>query len=159
MSSSPDAFRAVMRRWPSGVTVITGTTPEGAPAGVTISAFSSLSLNPPLVLFCLGREAQCREAFGVGRTFAVHILAEGQEDLSAAFAARTEDRFAGVAHRLADDGCPVLDGCLAVLRCRSETVHVGGDHLVVIGQVQHIDNPEPERRPLLHYRGAYGRLG
>jgi len=151
-------FRRALGRFASGVTVVTGTSPDGKLAGVTISAFSSLSLDPPLVLFCLGRDAQCREAFAVGRDFAVHVLAEGQTEISNTFASRAEDRFADVDYRTSDSGCPILQGCLAVLECRCETVHDGGDHLLVIGAVQRIERPDVELRPLLHFRGEYSRL-
>jgi len=151
-------FRDAVGRFATGITVVTGVLPSGKPAGITVSAFASVSLDPPLVGICLDRGTACLEAFVGGRHFAVNILGEHQRGLSAQFARRSGDKFAGVDTRPGTNGCLILSGCLAVLECSREQVHDAGDHVLILGRVERIETPA-KGRPLLHFRGRYHRLG
>lgn len=147
-----------MGQFASGVTVVTGRGVDGRPVGATISAFSSLSLDPPLVLFCLDRGATCLPAFTQGPAFIVNVLASDQADISNTFAGPAEDRFATVAHGSGANGCPRLNGCLATVECAREAVHDGGDHVIILGRVTALDVHD-DRDPLVYFRGAYALLG
>lgn len=149
-------FKAALSRWATGVTVITTRTPGGELAGFTASSFSSLSLEPPLVLFCLGDAAVSLPAFQAADGFAVHVLADNQKELSIRFAQQGGDKFDGLAYREGNRSVPLLQGCLAVLECRKVQVYSGGDHRVFLGEVEtvHLN----EGAPLLYYRGEYRTL-
>ena len=155
MSVSETQFKDALSRYATGVTVITGTLPDGQPAGVTVSSFTSLSLNPPLVLFCLAKTVNCLVAFTEGKRFAVNVLGEGQRDLSVTFASQSQDKFQSVAYAM-EDGLPVLKGCLATIVCRRHAVQEGGDHLIIVGEVEG-SRVAPEGAPLVYHRGAYRR--
>ena len=155
MSVDANQFKEALSRYATGVTVITGMMPGERPVGVTVSSFTSLSLSPPLVLFCLAKTVNCLAAFAEGEGFVVNVLAEGQRDLSVAFATQSQDKFEGVAYSL-DGGLPVLKGCLATLRCRRHAVHEGGDHLIIVGEVED-SKVAQEGAPLVYHRGAYRR--
>lgn len=150
------AFKAVMSRWATGVTVITTVGPDGVPAGFTANSFTSLSLVPPLVLFCLGDDSSNLPAFQGADGFAVNILAAEQEALSNRFAARSGDKFADVAYHAGKRGLPLLEGCLASMECRVVQTVRGGDHLVFMGEVE--DATYGEGDPLLYFRGNYQHL-
>lgn len=151
------SFRNAMGCFPTGVTVVTALTPGGAPVGVTVSSFTSLSLDPPLVLFCLDRRTQSLDAFEKGTFFAIHVLAEDQRDVSMRFSSRSPDKWSGVSWKPSPEGVPLLDGCLTRLECRREVVHEGGDHLILVGRVIRLDYAQGGR-PLVYFRGAYARL-
>ncbi len=151
-------FCDALGRFASGVTVITGIDADGNAAGVTVSAFSSLSLEPPLVQVCLGRTTACIGAFVEGSHFTVNILTREQKDVSDIFARRSADKFDGVKYRIGENGCPILPDCLAVLQCSRHAVYDGGDHVILIGRVEAIDTVA-SGEPLLHFQGVYHRLG
>lgn len=150
-------FRNALGCFASGIVVATGTMPDGTGTGVTISAFSSLSLDPPLILFCLGRQAQCLPAFVKGRAFAINVLSDQQKDMSIHFAAKQTDKMKGVKVNAGKNGAPLLSGCLAHLECECADVVEGGDHLIVIGRVDDLSYAQGGQ-PLLYYRGSYGSL-
>ena len=150
-------FRKVLGHFATGVTVVTGLTPESEPVGVTVNAFASVSLEPPLILICLADTTGCLSAFREGERFAVNILSEGQQRLSEEFAGPQEHKFRDLAYETWDSGCPILPGCLANLECTRMSVHRGGDHIIVIGRVDRIEHTDGGR-PLLYYRSAYGRV-
>jgi len=155
---SSEAFRSALGSFATGVTVVTTTTADGAPRGVTISALSSLSLEPPLVLYCLGRKtAHMEDYLSTGR-FAINVLAEGQQALSETFASQEEDKFAGVEHRPGDNGSPILASCLASMECSIVDTFDGGDHVIVVGSVDKV-LVDGAQDPLLHYRGGYAAIG
>ncbi len=158
MTSDSRRFRGALGRFATGVTVVTGLMPDGTPAGVTVSAFTSVSLRPPLVLISLADTTACLDAFVNGDRFAVNVLGEDQHTLSLTFASRRKDKFKGVDYGTWDSGCPILPGCLANLECTRMAVHQGGDHVVVIGEVDRMEHSE-DGNPLLYYRGSYARLG
>lgn len=155
MSVDTRTFRKALGCFASGVTVATTLHPGSAkPAGVTVSAFSSLSLDPPLVLFCLDNRTASLSAFLEHSHFAINVLAENQRDMSIRFASRSEDKWQSIVWEAGEGGVPVLPGCLAVLECTREAVHDGGDHRIIVGRVRKIGYQEGGA-PLLYFRGAY----
>lgn len=154
--TDPDLFRAVLGRFASGITVITMCDTDGTPHGMTVSAFSSLSLEPPLVLVCIANDATMAPLVANGSSFAVNVLSAGQEAVSRRFAGRVDDRFAGVGFQHGKLGNPILDDVLASLECRIVARHPSGDHTIVVGAVEQA--AAHEGKPLLYYRGGYAVL-
>lgn len=159
MSDGPrvDALelRRVAGRFATGVTIVTAEH-EGTPCGLTVNAFLSLSLDPPLVLVSIDRAARSLRCVDGAQRFAVNVLAEGQEELARRFATKEESKFAGVRTRLGVTGLPLIEGAHAYVECRTERRIEGGDHVVFVGSVAAI--ALGEGRPLLFYRGAYHAL-
>jgi flavin reductase (DIM6/NTAB) family NADH-FMN oxidoreductase RutF len=149
-------FRHVMGRFASGVTVVT-TGHEGRLAGLTVSSFTSLSLQPTLVLVCVDRGASSHDAIAAAGQFAVNILAEGQEYLSRRFASNEPDKFTEGTYELSPRGLPLISGALARIECRLHSTLPGGDHTIFVGAV--LDASCSEGRPLLYYRSGYHTLG
>ncbi|MBA3944719.1 MAG: flavin reductase family protein [Herpetosiphonaceae bacterium] len=147
-------FRQVLGHFASGVTVVTMQA-HGQLHGLTVSAFASLSLDPPLILVCIDRHYPSHEFLQQAGTFAVNILREDGERLSRHFASRVEDKFAGVAYHQGVTGAPLLDEALATLECKHTTTLPGGDHSIFIGEV--IATATHEGNPLLYYRSGYGK--
>jgi flavin reductase (DIM6/NTAB) family NADH-FMN oxidoreductase RutF len=156
MTLDPTTYRATLGRFASGITIITARDAEGRDVGMTVSAFSSLSLTPPLVLICIDNAASVAPVLEHCETFAVNILADDQEELSRRFAKRELNRFEGVPVTRGELGVALLDGALANLECRVSARQPGGDHTILIGEVKAANLREGE--PLLYYRGAYRRL-
>lgn len=156
MSIDERSFRKALGCFPTGVTVMTTVDGAGRPVGVTVSAFSSLSLNPPLVLFCLDHHTGGLDAFRSGH-FAVNVLREDQREMSIRFASRRDDKFEGQPTRTGATGCPLLPDSLAVLECAVERVVEGGDHVIFIGKVEHLEY-QAGGQPLVYFRGAYATL-
>jgi flavin reductase (DIM6/NTAB) family NADH-FMN oxidoreductase RutF len=153
---SPDDFRATLGRFATGVTVIT-TSADERDYGMTVSAFASLSLEPPMVLACLDEGATMNVLLAEGAAFGVNVLAAGQEALSRRFASgEPADRFAGVGYSRGALGAPLLEGTLAWLECTVAARHPGGDHTIVVGRVAEVG--VREARPLLYYRSGYASL-
>jgi flavin reductase (DIM6/NTAB) family NADH-FMN oxidoreductase RutF len=156
---SPEEFRQVMRHWASGVTVVT-TRRKGGIHGMTASSFSSVSLHPPLILVCVDRRNRTHEHVQEQGVFAVHILAEGQEELSRQCAGRygeVGNELHDVAYQEGKSGAPILEECLAYLECRLVHSFDGGDHTIFVGEV--IDTGGlGNGRPLLYFEGDYQRL-
>ncbi|MBB3139302.1 flavin reductase family protein [Halomonas organivorans] len=150
------ALRDTLGRFATGVTIVTARTEEGAPVGITANSFSSLSLDPPLILWSLALKSPSLPAFAEGRSFAVNILGQHQDALAMQFARPSEDKFEGVAQHDNTDGVPLLDGALARLECRVEFTRIAGDHLLIVGRVQAFSTEEGE--PLLFYQGGFQRL-
>ena len=155
----PEILRSVMRRWATGVTLVTAH--DGRrPHGMTVSSFTSVSLDPALVLVSLENATETRRMIEESGAFAVSILAEGQEDLAERFAGRVadgEDRFAGVSYETAVTGAPIPAGTLAYLDCRVLAAHPAGNHTLFIGQVAAAGFRQ-EGVPLLYYDRDYRRL-
>lgn len=157
MPIDPDTFRAVLGRFSAGVTVVTTRDAEGRDMGMTVSAFCSLSLEPPYVLICIDRAAAMHDLLAAADTFAVNILSAQQEALSRRFAAPEEHhRFDGIGFTRGSLGTALLDDALAYLECRRVTRFDGGDHGIFIGQVEAAE--ARSGRPLLYYRGGYAQL-
>jgi len=156
MSVDSVAFRKTMSRFASGVTVVTARDAAGDPVGLTVSAFASLSLDPPMVLICLNKGCHDLAAFQTG-PFVVNVLADDQESLSRRFAGPREARFVDLESDTAENGCPTFAGCLAVIECRTDQVVEGGDHDIVIGTVTALGARE-DGLPLLYFGGRYRYL-
>lgn len=156
MPVSNEEFRAALGRFASGVTVVTGKSNDGQPFGITVSAFTSVSLNPPLILVCIDKRSSTHEHFAADRYFAVNILGEDQELQSRRFASKDADKFAGVGYATGATGAPLLDGALACLECRVVHTYEGGDHTVVVGEIE--ATRLGDSKPLLYFRGGYARL-
>lgn len=150
-SITPDDFRAALSRWASGVTVVTA----AGPVGMTISAFSSLSLDPPLILVSLAKAAATHDAVLAAVGFAVHILEDDQADVSHRFAT-AQHRFNGIDWDEGPYGAPLLHGGVARLACERHSTADGGDHTILVGRVVQVDVHAGE--PLLYYRGSYRGL-
>ncbi|VUX47443.1 Flavin reductase [Candidatus Defluviicoccus seviourii] len=158
MTETQTDFRLALSRFASGVCVVTATDPGGRAYGVTISSFCSLSLDPPLVLFCIGKKTSGLEACAGGAAFAVNVLSEQQLHLSDVFARKEHDKFADVAFTIGGNGCRILEGCLATLECSRVETYEGGDHLIVVGRVDQMAYADGGL-PLLRFTGRYRRIG
>lgn len=154
MSLDARAFRDAMGRFATGVTIVSTVGPDGDGLGVTVNSFNSVSLDPPLVLFSLSREASCFEEYVAAGKFAVNVLGRDHIAISSKFATPGESRWNGVAHETGETGCPVLPGALAVFECTTETIHDGGDHVIFIGRVVRADYSDGGE-PLLYFRSRY----
>ncbi|WP_449353592.1 flavin reductase family protein [Streptomyces shaanxiensis] len=149
----PAEFRRVLGSFATGVTVITA--PGTPPAGFACQSFSSLSLDPPLVAFMVGRTSGTWPRIAQAGVFCVNVLSAEQGELCRAFAVSGADKFAGVSHAPAPvSGSPRLAGTLAWIDCTIHAVHTGGDHLIVVGRVDALGTGEGER-PLLFHRGRF----
>jgi flavin reductase (DIM6/NTAB) family NADH-FMN oxidoreductase RutF len=157
---TPASFRQAAGQFASGIVVVS----TSAGHAMTVSAFTSVSLDPPLVLFCAEKIARFHDAVLAEGSWAVSILAEDDEKTARWLATRgrpLEGQLDGVTHHPGPvTGAPLLDEALATLECRTESVYDGGDHSIVVGRVVAVDGPEDPaaRGPLLHYSGAYRRL-
>jgi 3-hydroxy-9,10-secoandrosta-1,3,5(10)-triene-9,17-dione monooxygenase reductase component len=156
---TPDAseFRKVLGQFVTGVTVITAMD-DGEPVGVAANSFTSVSLDPPLVLFCVGRTSTTWPRIERARRFAVNILGEHQEDLSRSFSTKGADRFGSVEWHVGVGGSPVLHDVIAYLDCELWAKYDGGDHAIVVGRVLDVDVTH-DAGPLAFYQGRYVRLG
>ncbi|MFI6300059.1 flavin reductase family protein [Nonomuraea sp. NPDC050790] len=150
------ALREALGQFATGVAVITTVTPEGERAGVTVNSFTSVSLDPPLVLWCLADRAPSARVFLRAGRFAVNVLAAGQDDLSRRFSTPARDKFDGVALLPTPSGLPVLAGALAGFACRTVRTYDGGDHRIFVGQVEHYERTAGE--PLVFHSGRYREL-
>jgi len=153
------SFRRAAGQFPCGIVVVT--TSDGH--AMTVSAFTSVSLDPPLVLFCAEKIARFHDAVLAAGSWAVSILAEDAEKTARWLATRgrpLEGQLDGVPHHPGEvTGAPLLDDALATLECRTAAVHDGGDHSIIVGHVAAVAGPpRPPRGPLVHYAGAYRRL-
>ena len=153
-------FRAVLGSFATGVTVITTRTP-GPAYGMTANAFSSVSLDPPLVLVCISAKAEGREWVEKNDAFAVNILSVDQEDISNYFASPDRPRdsmaFKDIPYSTGPSGSPIFDGDAAYLDCKLHATHEAGDHVVFIGEVLALGH-DPDHDPLLFHGGRYKRL-
>jgi len=153
------AFKAACGRYATGVSIVTAAGEGGKKEGLTVNSFTSLSLDPPLVLFCLDKNAGSFEPFVKTERFAVNVLGEEQAAISTHFAKPgIAEKFAGVPHRVDADGLPLLDGVLARIVCAVEVHYDGGDHVILVGRVERIDLGEEQGRPLVYFRGGYGKF-
>jgi 3-hydroxy-9,10-secoandrosta-1,3,5(10)-triene-9,17-dione monooxygenase reductase component len=150
-------FRSVLGHFPSGIVAITGRDADGAPAGMTVSSFTSVSLDPPLVAFLPGKSSATFPLVARRGTFCANVLAAGQEDLCRALAVSGGDKFAGVSWRPGPHGDPVLDGVVAWIACTIDVVHDAGDHHIVIGHVDDLA-ADTTADPLLFFRSRYHHL-
>lgn len=156
MSLDPDAFRAVMGRFASGVTVVTTTDDAGSACGMTVSAFASVSLQPPLVAVCIDHAASLHDTLTNAPYFAVNILASTQEPIARRFADTGAHGFEGIGYSNGESGVPILNDVLAFVECRRVSSAKAGDHTVIIGET--VATAMCDARPLLYYRGGFAQL-
>jgi flavin reductase (DIM6/NTAB) family NADH-FMN oxidoreductase RutF len=156
MAVGKNEFRSALGHFASGVTVVTTRGDDGSTHGITVSAFTSLSLEPPLVLICVDKRASIHDRLGEGGAFAVNVLAEDQERVSRRFAAKDEDRFDGIGYAEGVTGSPLLDGALVQIECKVVHAYPGGDHTIFVGEVE--ATRVSEGKPLTYFRGGYARL-
>jgi flavin reductase (DIM6/NTAB) family NADH-FMN oxidoreductase RutF len=141
----------------TGITIVTAIAPDGTPVGLTANSFTSVSLDPPLLLVCIANTAGTAPILREGSHFGVNVLQTSQQQTSNRFAGKGEDRFAATPWGPGEEGVPLLDGSLVSFECRSHAVHEGGDHFILVGEVTRAQF-EPRRDPLLYFRGKYRRL-
>lgn len=153
----PHALRRAFGSYLTGVTVVTTREPGGAPVGFTANSFTSVSLDPPLLLVCPGRFLSSFDSFATCTHFAVNVMSEGQEDVSNTFASFKGDRFARVAHHNDAHGSPLIQGALAQFSCAVDRRVEAGDHHILIGKV--LDVTHAEGRGLGYAQGQYFSLG
>lgn len=153
----PRMLRDALGCFATGVTVITTAKADGEPVGFTVNSFTSVSLDPALVLFCVKRESASVTALHERGAFAVNVLHIGQQTISAKFASKTGDRFAGLDYERWDKGVPIIRDAMASFECAIEEMHEGGDHLIVVGRVSRV-HFDPARDPLLFLQGKYRRV-
>lgn len=150
-------LRHALGCFPTGVTVVTAVTADGAFVGLTINSFNSLSLDPPLVLWSLSSRSSSLRAFESAGHYAVNVLAEDQVPISRRFSATGPNRFHGVAVHAGLAGVPLIDGCSAHIECRAHSWQPAGDHVLFVGRVERVR--ASDRPPLVFVRGRYRRAG
>lgn len=153
-----DAFKQAMSSFPSGVVIVATLDGEGVPWGFTASSFSSVSLDPPLVLVCLAKDADCHAAFAAARVFSISILRCGDEALARLFATRGVSKFQGGEFTTGEHGLPLMPAAVAALECRKFADFDCGDHMVIVGEVESVYLGSPDDA-LVYYRRDYWRLG
>lgn len=155
--SDARTFRDALGCFATGITVITAMTSDGTPVGLTANSFTSVSLDPPLLLVCIANSVSTAAIMRETDRFAVNVLQIGQQPTSNRFAGKGEDRFAATPWSVGEYGTPVLSGSLSSFECERHAVHDGGDHFILVGRVLKAMF-EPQRDPLLYFRGKYRRL-
>jgi flavin reductase (DIM6/NTAB) family NADH-FMN oxidoreductase RutF len=151
-------FRRALGCFPTGVAIISSREPNGEPTGLTCNSFSSVSLEPPLVLWSLRKASKSIEIYKAAKSFAINVLAEDQDHLSQRFATSSiAKKFDGVAWRIGYDDLPLIDNCVARFECSMFAQHDAGDHIVFMGKVEHFEVVR-EQDPLVFYKGAYMML-
>ncbi len=151
-----DEFRAALGRFASGVTVITTVDAAGHKHGITVSAFCSVSLAPPLILICIDKNTGSHHAFEQNEFFAVNILREDQQNYSDRFASHLDDKFDGIAFTENEHGIPVLKDVLVNLECRRVNAHDNGDHTIYVGEIER--STIGDGNPLVYFHGSYRKL-
>ncbi|HWI09847.1 MAG TPA: flavin reductase [Burkholderiaceae bacterium] len=149
----PKEFRKTLGTFTTGVTIITTRAADGTPVGITANSFNSVSLDPPMVLWSLARNARSLAAFDKAQHWAVHILSADQEPLSNRFARSSEDKFSGVPVDTGIGDVPLLSNCTSRLQCRTSFKYEGGDHIIFVGEVLAFDRNDVA--PLVFHGGAY----
>jgi len=157
MPIEKNQLRQVMGHFATGVTIITTFNKDGQMHGLTANAFTSVSLEPPLLLISVDKKAESWPAFEESKVFTVNILADEQEALSRKFAVSGGNKFEGVAYRQGANGAAILDGTLAHIECTLYAAYEGGDHSIYLGEIQEAE--VREGKPLVFYRGGYRAIG
>ncbi len=156
MAMDAREIRNVMGHFATGVTVITTKDSSEKPFGLTVNSFTSLSLDPPLVIVCVDKTVDCYSCFDGSRVFAVNVLGEDQEELSRRFATKGIEKFKGLQWRMGEHGSPLLDGVVATIECKVHRSYEGGDHTIFLGEI--LNATASGNRPLLFFKGKYNRL-
>jgi 3-hydroxy-9,10-secoandrosta-1,3,5(10)-triene-9,17-dione monooxygenase reductase component len=153
----PASFREALGQFASGVTVVTTRDDSGQPLGLTVSAFCSVSLEPPLVLVSIDQKSETHPGFRSSGVFGVSVLAEGQADVSRLFARSGPDKFRHLALETGTHGVGLVPGALVHLECAVRAAHAAGDHILYVGEILRL--AVRPGRPLVYHRGTYGHLG
>jgi flavin reductase (DIM6/NTAB) family NADH-FMN oxidoreductase RutF len=151
-----EEFRRACGRFATGVTIATVLDPQESPHGLTVSSFTSLSLNPPLILICLGHDVTIIDIFRASRYFGINVLAENQRELSERFARKNGDRFNGLDWLRGETGVPLLLGMVASIECVAVQRFTSGDHDIFVGEMVNASVADGE--PLIHFASQYRRL-
>ena len=152
----PHELRRALGSFPTGVSIVTTRDAAGTPRGMTANSFTSVSLDPPLILVCVSKAASSFPAFGGCNAFAVNLLHEEQRDVSSLFASKALDKFADVDHAILHTGAPVLSDCLAWFDCTAHERVDAGDHMVLFGRVEAFG--ATALKPLAFCRGRYAEV-
>lgn len=150
-------FRDAMGCFATGITLVTALTPDGKPMGLTANSFTSLSLDPPLVLWSLDRKSDTLAIFTTCQHFGVNVLRKRHRDLSSKFASKQNHEFDDIPFETWDSGVPLIPDALAAMECEVYARHEGGDHIIMVGHVLRLRS-HLEGEPLLYYRGKYAEL-
>jgi 3-hydroxy-9,10-secoandrosta-1,3,5(10)-triene-9,17-dione monooxygenase reductase component len=155
---TPDAstYRTVHGHFATGVVIVTAICDTGEPVGMACNSFTSVSLDPPLVLFCAAKSSSTWPRIETSGKWAANILDEDGEEVCRLFAEKGADRFARIAYTLGRSGSPILEDALAFVDCETIDKHDAGDHVIVVGRIIELGY-QHEGKPLLFYRGGYGR--
>jgi flavin reductase (DIM6/NTAB) family NADH-FMN oxidoreductase RutF len=156
MAIDKELFRQVLSHFAAGVTVVTTVDHDRLPHGLTATAFSSVSLEPPLVLVCVDKKAETYAQFEPAGIFAVNFLSLEQREISQRFAKHGGDKFSGLGWRPGVLGAPLLDGTIGHVECRIRHWYDAGDHTIMVGEIESAD--ALDGAPLLHFRHAYRRV-
>lgn len=151
-----DEFRRACGRFATGITIASVLDASGSPHGLTVNSFTSVSLDPPLILICLGHAVACIDAFRESRHFGLNVLSERQQELSDRFARKGQDRFDGLEWYRGESGVPLLPDVLATIECRVQQRITSGDHDIFVGEMLRMRTGEGE--PLIYFAGRYRRL-
>lgn len=155
--SDPRTLRDALGCFATGVTIVTCLDKDGNPVGLTANSFTSVSLDPPLLLVCVAKQAATADPLTTAEHFAVNVLQTGQQPASITFSTRVEDRFGQTPWSLGEHGVPVLKDSLSLFECARHSVHDGGDHHILVGEVKKATF-DPTLDPLLYFRARYRRL-
>ncbi|MGQ0826401.1 MAG: flavin reductase family protein [Actinomycetota bacterium] len=156
LTPDPATYRTVLGHFATGIALVTATE-AGEPVGMACNSFTSVSLDPPLVLFCAAKSSTTWPRIRAAGRWAANFLGEQDEEICRLFAQKGADRFAQMRHHPGASGAPILDDALAFVDCETVAEHDAGDHLIVVGAVLELGYAS-ERKPLLFYRGGYGRF-
>lgn len=151
-------FKQAMGSFPTGVTITTAYASDGQVVGMTASAFTSVSLDPVLVLMCPAKDAECYTALTEAAYFSIHLLAGTQGNLAWQFAKSGVDKTEGLTIVQGPHGAPKIAGCLAYLECRHHALYDGGDHGILLGEVQYLEMADSAVEPLVYCRSQLGPL-
>ena len=150
------AFRSALGQFATGVTVVTTLDNNGNKVGMTVNSFSSVSLDPMLVLWSIGRSSACFDSFVNAQHFGIHVLNANQKQVSNQFASNCQDRFSGIDHQQGIGDIPLLTEYSAAFQCTTENTYEGGDHVIIVGRVVEFENRE--QPPLIFHAGKYADL-
>lgn len=156
MDSNVERFKAIMGSYPTGVTIVTTMDRNQKPVGMTVNSFTSVSLEPLMVLWCIDHRASTYDVFKQAPRFAVHVLAAEQKELCMRFAQKGIDRFSGVSWYISEHGLPILPDVMGILECDQVQQAEAGDHSILIGQV--ISLQKFDKEPLVYFRRHVGSL-
>ncbi len=155
MSIDSREFRNALGSFATGVTVVTCSDAEGNPVGATASSFNSVSMDPPLILWSVTKNIHSANAFINAKDFVINVLSADQVDTSNGFARSGEDKFAGVDTEAGIAGVPMLKGCVTRFQCKTWATYDGGDHEIIVGEVQAMDTCDKDG--LVFYKGSYAK--